>query len=506
MDRKGNYQQGMLTYTHFAYCNVALREVFGSYRDFATIDSYHDTSGITYTMNCEMHISRNVTLFTKDRSYFFSFTNVENYGSYYMGIQRSEDFEISFRVIQVKSYYLWNKVGIYVSPYFACENIQYIKYYVNGEGYLCIECHFLNEEHICKRLRKVNTEIYVKLFRKDNRIVFQYSYDGIEWNKAYEIKDIGLCNIAGTFTETKENNLVDWHTMNHVCIYSVNPENNKNDELKMNYEWCGKTPMEYYIKHEFIDFDCINVDIAKMSNFDLFNLIKIYISNGYFVDLLLDEFYIPKRKVYQECHFEHSNLVVGIDSIAKTVELFGTYENRYIISNVSYQEFIAGFNSTQTSEKYYLNEKVKIFRATDKYVESYSCSDYINAISKYMKYQEDIMYYYGINTYEGAKMLIEEDPYDIRILTFLCEHKKNLNDLLSRLYIRGYISESNYSELSYKSEDIYKRMLMLKSLQMKFIIRYNDKFLSNSFEVLNDLKINENILLTNLIEHLIEFQ
>lgn len=92
-------------------------------------------------------------------------------------------------------------------------------------------------------------------------------------------------------------------------------------------------PLDYFMPIEkrnnknynnpFLKLYELNYNVLFTLKIDFSKLVKTYLSNGIYLDVYINEFYIKNRKAYNSYKYYHSNLIYGYDDDREIFNIMG---------------------------------------------------------------------------------------------------------------------------------------------------------------------------------------
>lgn len=235
---------------------------------------------------------------------------------------------------------------------------------------------------------------------------------------------------------------------------------------------CTKTLDKYFLNIKmnyapsfwhFYDFD---EDLMSMLNIrgisygdiipgEICDIIRKIMTDGHYVTIHLDEFYLTEKESFDRLHLVRENLVYGFDDVKKVFLIYGFGKREKMETfEVSYNDFLLSFEKGRRfyfSGAGYLKMKCCYpmtyigikdcdrFQLTEKYLLMKMQEFLYPERSKDMNGEIQI---YGSNVYkwiiEELKGLSDRETIDYRTFHLLYEHKRNIYRCLKKL---------NYDEL-----------------------------------------------------------
>lgn len=283
----------------------------------------------------------------------------------------------------------------------------------------------------------------------------------------------------------------EWFFTNYIQLMS-----------KKNFEVPHDVPLDffidikrdsyYYLNNPLVYAQCIKLELLNVICPDIVEFIINAIDSNTYVDIWLDEYYIPVKNAYKRYSKPHNNLVYGYDKEKKYFYMAGYVQDgvnqfvgTYGIFHITFNELYDAYKNCPYNEWYksiYLYsieshggtiEKYKFNIGTVKRsLESYLYSEnslfnYANVVPKTNRFS------FGLDVYQDLLSNLDMGHYypdDIRPLELLVEHKKCMVDRIIYLYSKKYISKEECEMLNLFSSEILKYTLKARNLQLKYII------------------------------------
>jgi hypothetical protein len=268
----------------------------------------------------------------------------------------------------------------------------------------------------------------------------------------------------------------------------------------------------------WIDFEAISWDMIGKSGIDIINLIKMHIDNNYYFYGYVDEFYVKDRYIYNKFHGPHDILIYGYDNINEKFSILGYNDSGALLSSeMNFSDFSIAFEHNNFDKDlyfwsdtlYFLKKNEKTEYALNFRLIYQSLSDYLfsrNSSEHYLRYCGSIeTFVYGISTYdiviEYFNLLLDDQArfFDIRITSFLWEHKKCMKSRFE--YIIHNFNYECFNSPYLKYAELEKESKIIHNLMIKLRLTKDKKIITRIISVLNSMRQEElevlNLLLGN---------
>lgn len=318
----------------------------------------------------------------------------------------------------------WDSVLFFIDENLTDEKLDFypelrfvIGRYCNGMIYI-----FTNGEYV---YIPDNTEVEFFRIRKENSVIYFYvSYDSKDWIEIYheEYQTSEKLKIGSIFCQ-QNNQYFKWLCNNFIML-----KFNKNHQSRIDYVDFIERDSSIFTVHPFVKFSYEKTDIIDNVYGDLWNYIVQSIKNGKYIQLILDENYIPGTEAYNKREFYHESLIYGFEDEKKTVFTMIVYGGKPKLLEIDYKFIKEAWSGADTitfefkpSINSYELDIVNIYERISAYYSGY------NTTEAYKHLTECDSGSFGINIYdillndkESQELLLQ----DIRISFMIREHKK----------------------------------------------------------------------------------
>lgn len=308
--------------------------------------------------------------------------------------------------------------------------------------------------------------------------------------------------VIGIFMHFQENQFYNWYFMNYIQIHCC-------ENL---YHYYDGDPIDYYLPmvknyrnnliHPMLDFYIMDKSILEDVGIDIVQYAKILINKSIYIEVLLNERYVPNRWAYKIKDYDHLNLIYGYDDIKCTFTILGVSKyGKPQISIISYDELLIAFMTCQKNEPI-TGIKYETDFSPIEFSISNMCTflkDYINSTNSsnvYLTERPKSKRIFGISVYDV--ILNNENNFkaylkDERITHILCEHTECMCKRLLFLNKRGYLELEQYIKL----DNDFKLLLELSQINLNLTLKNK---INPSVDIQNTIKNNLYIIKDNEIK------
>jgi hypothetical protein len=203
------------------------------------------------------------------------------------------------------------------------------------------------------------------------------------------------------------------------------------------------------------------------------DLIEECISNGLYMFLEIDCFYIPVALFNYRIHYNSRTLVYGFDSEKKLLnvaDFYGPFDRNvaYKFREVSYEDFIKAYSSYECS-KNLQHERLLAFKFTSNPIQV-NKGEIKYALKRYLDGFEDPYnkIRYGVKCYQSIVEELEKKYIDFRLFNYMYSHAKALNMRASYMQELG-ILEDTFTDFT-AFDELEKYSLSCRNSLFKFVV------------------------------------
>lgn len=306
-----------------------------------------------------------------------------------------------------------------------------------------------------------------------------------------------------------------WVMNNYIqLIYVKSPDNPSVRFLPWN-------KIETWYKCEYAEIQIINIDFIKMKWSSINSFIIDSINNGWYVQLVLDQFYIRASNRFGHIHSAHNNLFYGYE---RSSEVFYMSDNfnmgKYSFETTQFNDVIAAFKSVINDNNQnfvFDNKDTAVLLKLNSHKYSFNIQllldylrDYLDSKNSFKTFRdyEFTNLTYGINVLDCLMEYIEDiyvnhtNWINHTLFTMLRDHKQLM--LLRLEYIQKSIDlkthNLNFNNLILSYVEIFNTTVIILNLAIKYNVTQNKSILMKIVAKLTDVKLIE----TNAIRDLID--
>lgn len=226
------------------------------------------------------------------------------------------------------------------------------------------------------------------------------------------------------------------------------------------------------------------LDITDMSLFEVYEIhgsiadgVLWYLKHGYYVEITMDEYYIPERAATGKNHFYHNNLLYG----------FSVDESEFYGLGYKDKLQVAAIKKDVVNKYIKEGSQVKIYKYNPNNLAiPFNMKKFIELLKEFVQGEStgfgfcNILpeddYTYGLRVFEvmlkeqRARYVIQHDQ---RVVYVIYEHARIMAERLEFFRYRGYFSEEEYEWLQSMCAEMVRSIENMKNLVLKNKIKGN---------------------------------
>lgn len=325
------------------------------------------------------------------------------------------------------------------SQFPACMKIERIGEYVQ------VSCGFSNEEW--EYTRKI-----------DFKFEADHSYMGIS-----------VCSPVN-------NAYLNWLATNFIQLYCY--KDFDIHAIPLNYNAGLYLNDDFYSFCPYLRVQNIKYSLLKKNNISITKFIIEALNDDNYVDVYLNEYYVPQGKGYGKYDYYHGNMIYGYDLQTEIFNIVGYDENSLVRhSEITFKQFEKAIIE-DGREGWYRTGLLSIFKLHPYFTYTFNVKlmitqleDYINSKNSlngfYLMENEDSRVVHGISVYDYLKENITNFQRDVRPLHVIWEHKKMMLIRLNYLKFHNLINNNDFEFLYSEYSSIERIAVQTRNLQLK---------------------------------------
>lgn len=317
------------------------------------------------------------------------------------------------------------------------------------------------------------TYCHFRLLIENGFLLAEASKDGTEWKTFYKSSEPLFSQndaiVTGCISCQENNQYFKW-IANNFIQYKFNPL----ETAPANYIDLVKRDYKSYNINPFIKYTEDKEDIIKSVYNGIWDYVLIRLRHGYYVQLHLNEYYVPDSESYHEQHYLHENLFYGFDEESQTVSMIHIFSGRPVKREITKETLLQAYTGMPAICMEYAPDcdpyELDIFHIYSRlkdYLEGRNSSEdhaYLSEIEKGI---------IGIDIYdaflhdpEGRTIFLD----DVRVSYMLYEHKQCMKQRFAYLYEVGIIPDKLYRTMKQELDNLCKwtyqvMMLIIKNMR-----------------------------------------
>lgn len=346
----------------------------------------------------------------------------------------------------------------------------------------------------------------VKFFRirKEKDIIYFYvSYDNKDWTEVYneEFRTPEKLKI-GSISCLQNNQYFKWLCNNFIML-----KFNKNHQSRIDYVDFIERDSSIFTVHPFVKFSYEKTEIIDDVYGGLWNYIVQSVKNGKYIQLILNENYIPGTDAYNEREFYHESLIYGFDDVKKTVFMLIVNGGKPKLLETDYKfvkESWSGADSITFEFKPSINsyeldivniyERISAYHSGNNTTEAHKHLTECDSGNFGIKIYDELL-----NNKESQELLLQ----DIRIPFMIHEHKKCMQLRMEYLAEWGLFPKIYEARIENYINNIVNTSEIILVLIMKYQRSKNQSICErviNNIKILKDLETKCYRLFLNILE------
>ncbi|NQX44393.1 hypothetical protein HQN87_03525 [Paenibacillus tritici] len=320
--------------------------------------------------------------------------------------------------------------------------------------------------------------------------------------KSHAFMGISLCS-------PENNAYLNWIATNFIQLYCFQDFNIH--AIPMNYNAGIYLNDDFYSFCPYLRVQNIKYSLLKKNNINITEFIINALDDDNYIDVYLNEYFVPQGKGFGKYEYHHGNMIYGYDLQSRTFNIVGYSEHSVIRhSLLSFQE-LEDAMIEDGREGWYGIGLLSIFKLHPYFTYKFNLDlmlqqleDYINAKNSLescsLMENYDSRIAHGISVYDYLILNISEFQRDIRPLHVIWEHKKIMLLRLKYLKSHNYLNIKDFEFLYNEYSSIERLAMQTRNLQLKNNLRYDLDNIDRIQKNIEMLKCREKDIIPKLIQ------
>lgn len=426
----------------------------------------------------------------------------------YLYSQIERDGSIELEIEHIKNTSVWSKGGLMIRESLHADS-RYIYIFctpsVNG---VIIQSRDTkggssNFEKICSSYFPLR----LKIERSGEDVILYCGSEDSGWEFERKITFVFESNayIGLALCSPEENAYLNWYFSNYIQLYCYKDFSMHGIPLDFNVGM--HKDGDFYFHCPYLVAQNIRYSLLERLEKMKINIIEFiicFIDDDNYIDVELDEFYVPDRDAFETLHRAHSNLIFGYDRLNRTFDISGyTSGSIYKSGKITFEQFekayIRSFDTKISLLKphSYYTFTFNIETVKQQLIGFLNSSDTLADLAINRNPQIDIVY--GLDVYDYLIQNLLYARNDIRPLYLIYEHKKIMLMRLQYMNRHNIISSDLFDYIYPEYKALEKLALVARNLHLKNIATHSIKYMDKIIESLKIIKNKEKNLVSLLI-------
>ena len=444
---------------------------------------------------------------------FYSHTYEETkYAYLYKDVDVSKNYSIETTINYIQDSNSDSFIKIVLSEGCRVSNKQHEGLFFEDEISLIIYSNgnvSLQENEVIKHLSRIdvsNSPVTIK-FENDSELKIKYSHDKKNWHEIYQSKlKIDKQMQLGVYISPKINPFYyDFYTSHIQLCYT--------DRMKI------APHFDYYERYfsKMIPVRQLPMSMIDITNKNIIEYFINLLEKKYYINLGVDEYYIPGRLDYQKRHHMHVNFIYGFDREKAVFKLIG-FDKFMKYSEIDFESFFYAIQRDVES-----SSKINLYKYSSKctpvgfnieasllVLQAYLTGDNIFALSASEVIVEDINkpLIYGLKIHE---IICNDENHmsrflrGIRIIYQIYEHNLIMKEMLKFINHIGILPNSELDILIELYDEVIRLSSTIKNIILKNTMNPKVGIEHKVREMMIDLQKKETVAVKKVIRCLEQF-
>lgn len=305
------------------------------------------------------------------------------------------------------------------------------------------------------------------------------------------------------------NAYLNWIATNFIQLYCY--KDFDTHAIPLNFSTGIYLNDDFYSFCPYLRVQNIKYSLLKKNNINIIEFIISALDDDNYVDVFLNEYFVPQGKGFGEYEYHHGNMIYGYDLQSKTFNIVGYNKHNLIRHSLLSFEQLEHAIIEDGREGWYRIGLLSIFKLHPYVTFTFNLAlmlkqfeDYLNAKNSLegcsIMENNDPRIVHGIAIYDYLITNISVFQRDIRPLHVIWEHKKIMLLRLKYLKFHGYININDFQFLYSEYSSIERLAMQTRNLQLKNKLQYNNGNIEKIQKNVENIKRKEKDLIPLLIQ------
>lgn len=262
-----------------------------------------------------------------------------------------------------------------------------------------------------------------------------------------------------------DDKVLPWFYSNYIQLYSWGGQ--ICDPLVDFFSYDGRYP-----RFPALNGNWLTKEFLAKARIDILEFIIDSIDSNYYVEIIVDEYYIPNKSMYKVESFTHANLIYGYDKDSRIFHLIG-FDKSFMFTKieVAFEHILEGFVNSPFAGIGLFGETGLEYSNTSLEVNmdliKMYLEDYIESRNSFVHFRPADARF-GLDTYQWYKeYFLKNEDMDVRPFHIFWEHKKVMLNRFSFLAEQGYLKNAEAIITKYRNIAKYfvnERLMLVKAI------------------------------------------
>ena len=362
----------------------------------------------------------------------------------------------------------------------------------------------------CELVSNINPPIWLKVKRRGEKINLYCGKDKEKWSftRTVPFNFTSESYMGLALCSPEHDAFLNWYSSNYIQLYSYKDFSKHQMPFDFNvglhkdrnfFSFCP------YLRTQFMWYP--SIERLEKNNIDIIELMIGFLDDRNYVDVELDEFFVPDRTAFKQYNRLHTNLLYGYDRTDETFDIAGYADGDvFRKSKLTFTDFRNAFFRDKDSNVIllqihdYYNYKLNSHMLKMQLEAHLNSTDFFSSLSANRNYEPEIVY--GLDAYDCFIENFPSHQSDIRPLHVIYEHKKLMLMRLIHMQLIGVLDDKIFEILYEGYKELERLSLACRNAQLKNKISKSDKNVDNILNHIHTIKIQESKLIPLLLNNL----